>query len=359
MKKPSFVTVVVLLATLGGLALMTLPATPHAQTGPVLSVDTDPAATPANTASSVGSIEPCRSVASGSGSLDIDITIQGVTSLSGIETDLFYNPAVLTVTGMQDSFMLATGFLLNLSDPVPDSDGTFHILLATTGEGSGDGVIIRLTLQPVADGTSPLDLANVDMRDFDNNPVQPADPINDGAIVVGGACSTDSDGDGVPDDSDNCPSIANGPNEAGSPGVGNQTNSDAANEAAGFLFEGAPLPGDGDGDACDDDDDNDAFSDADERIIFGVGVGSDEELTPCRTDSVEDPWPPDTFGTGGVPDRLVDGQDLVAFLPGLFTGVGQPGYTARLDIFQPGTVIDGQDLVALMPYLFKSCQPPP
>jgi hypothetical protein len=175
-------------------------------------------------------------------------------------------------------------------------------------------------------------------------------------IVVGGvelepgeaAAVTDADEDSYADAADNCPNTSNP----------TQTNTDAANEAAGFLFASAPLPGDSQGDACDEDDDNDGFSDADERIIFGVGVGSDEELTPCRTDTVDDPWPADTFGSGGLPDRLVDGQDLVAFLPGLSKGLGQPGYSARLDIFQPGTVIDGQDLVAMLPALFKACTPP-
>ena len=58
----------------------------------------------------------------------------------------------------------------------------------------------------------------------------------------------DTDGDGVPDASDNCPETPNGPGEAGIPGVGNQTDTD----------------GDGLGDACDDcatDPDNDRDGD--------------------------------------------------------------------------------------------------
>jgi hypothetical protein len=177
--------------------------------GPDLSVDTDSSN---NTASSVGTIELCRSVASGASSFTIDVVIQNVSSLAGIEADLFYNQSVLTVTAKQTNFLLTPGpppGQIDFSDPLPDSDGNYHILLATTGNGSGSGVIIRLTVQPGGDGVSPLDLANVKLRDFNNDPVQPSDAlgfftgdIQDGVITVGSGTCSDYDSDGIPNESD-------------------------------------------------------------------------------------------------------------------------------------------------------------
>ena len=73
----------------------------------------------------------------------------------------------------------------------------------------------------------------------------------------GGGGSNDSDGDGIPDASDNCPLVAN-------PG---QLNTD----------------GDADGDACDNDDDNDGLTDAEEKIL-----GTDPKDKDTDNDGVND-----------------------------------------------------------------------
>ena len=85
-------------------------------------------------------------------------------------------------------------------------------------------------------------------------------------ISVGGAI--DSDGDGVPDDEDNCPAVSNP----------DQTNTD----------------GDSMGDACDPDDDNDGQSDADE--------------TACGSDPLDDASLSPDNDSDGVPD-CVDPDD--------------------------------------------------
>ena len=66
-----------------------------------------------------------------------------------------------------------------------------------------------------------------------------------GATVDANGCSVaqaDADGDAHLDVNDNCPNVANGLNEAGIPGVGNQTNTDLyVLLAGGATIAGAPL----------------------------------------------------------------------------------------------------------------------
>jgi len=71
-----------------------------------------------------------------------------------------------------------------------------------------------------------------------------------GATVDANGCSVvqaDADGDGHLDVNDNCPDVANGLNESGIPGVGNQTNTDldvlfAGGATIGGPPRGRPLP---------------------------------------------------------------------------------------------------------------------
>ncbi|MCH7892625.1 MAG: thrombospondin type 3 repeat-containing protein, partial [Gemmatimonadetes bacterium] len=100
------------------------------------------------------------------------------------------------------------------------------------------------------------------------------DNVIDATLVSAGGTCTDTDGDGVPDSSDNCPTVANAA----------QTDTD----------------GDGQGDACDIDDDGDGIVDTSEA----AGC----ELDPdCDNDNVSD-GPNDPDGAGPIvagPDNCV------------------------------------------------------
>lgn len=86
-------------------------------------------------------------------------------------------------------------------------------------------------------------------------------------VQIGG--SGDADADAVADFQDNCPSIPNGPNEAGIPGVGNQLD----------------LDGDLQGDACDVDDDGDGLADVVETATGTFVSPSDTGTDPRNADS--------------------------------------------------------------------------
>lgn len=182
----------------------------------------------------------------------------------------------------------------------------------------GDGICVRSGFQPPMTG------------DVDNCP------------YVANSGQEDGDSDDQGDVCDNCSGDANS----------DQANTDATLEAGGANIGGIPM-GDAEGDVCDDDDDGDAFSDEDERAIFGVAPGSLEELACCRTDTLDDPWPPD-LPSPGLPDRVVDVQDLNALVPKLFF---PSGGNERFNLLVDG-VIDVQDLNAVVPFLFKSCAMP-
>ena len=152
-----------------------------------------------------------------------------------------------------------------------DGDGDLDLYVANfvqedsvyTNDGSGTFTDTGLMLGGWLDGTNGLDIADVDGDgDFDvlvaNNNRSNYLYINDTLIVI-----LDSDGDGVNDDADNCPAIANA--------------------------DQADLDGDGLGDACDSDRDgdgvdngSDVFPDDPTESVDtdGDGVGDNADAFP-------------------------------------------------------------------------------
>jgi hypothetical protein len=142
-------------------------------------------------------IQNCGEI-TGTGTLQIDVIIPppGVDAADGIRSYLFnlnYNPAVVKVTAEAQNFLLAQApgsNLFSLSDPLPDTDGSF--LSAATDIGSppdpeptgisevGPGVIARITLTGVALGTTPLTLTTIIPVAADNSQI----PINSVSIAT-------------------------------------------------------------------------------------------------------------------------------------------------------------------------------
>ena len=119
-----------------------------------------------------------------------------------------------------------------------------------------------------------------------------ANQANADGDAFGDACDSDDDNDTVPDASDNCPLVANGPAQAGVPYVGNQTDTDL----------------DAVGDACDIDDDSDGFSDVIEQHI-----GTDQ-LDKCANTATPNDEANDRWGADFDDNKTRNIADMGSFL---------------------------------------------
>lgn len=175
-----------------------------------------------NGARTVATIENCNRIdSSGANELDIDVVLPdpGVPADVGIKAwqfDLMYDQSVVNVTGEDTEFLLAqakgSDLFTGLSDPLPDSDGTFtsaaaefstaHEIEPAGAQEKGPGVIVRITLSGVSKGTTNLTLANVLLVDADNV-VIPTGDISGAAVSVDTPCQpppspSPAEGDGSP-----------------------------------------------------------------------------------------------------------------------------------------------------------------
>jgi Thrombospondin type 3 repeat/Bacterial Ig-like domain len=149
----------------------------------------------------------------------------------------------------------------------------------------------------------------------------------DGADDGGDACDADNDDDGLDDADDNCLNVPNGLQEAGFPGVGNQTDTDF----------------DGFGDACDSDDDNDSILDVDDNCPF---VANEDQL---NTDGAEDGG--NACDDDDDNDTILDVNDncpLVANTDQINTDGAEDGGDACDDDDDNDTILDVNDNCPLL-----------
>jgi len=156
-----------LAALVAGLALATSAGAQSGDTIKIIAIDADISG---NTATSLGPLNACTRVEPG-GSVTLDLVVDAVPASRGIigyQFNITYDPAILELTAADNEFLLgANGAYApfeGLSEPLPDSDGDYLIIMADiasdveTGASieSGPGVIARLTFKARAPGVSAV-----------------------------------------------------------------------------------------------------------------------------------------------------------------------------------------------------------
>jgi hypothetical protein len=162
-----------------------------AQSAPSIGVDADPAG---NSATSLKSIDSCVAVSKGD-TFQVDVFIEDVTDLSAWEVLFHYDPSVVKLTDRDVKMFLAASPGSDVFDPsetLPDGGGLYRLaavdLAIPHSPDSGSGVLARLTLQAVASGVSPAEIARIDqdgngtidagplLTNASGKPIPPTDP---------------------------------------------------------------------------------------------------------------------------------------------------------------------------------------
>ncbi len=305
---------VVLLAavTVLGLTVGTPPLS-HADHGPRVGIDTDVSG---NTATSLGPNDSCISTTVGQ-TFAVDLWAHDITAVLAFQGSLYYDFNVVKVVSYDINYLLGSipgANLFDVSEPVPDQDGLFvpaFLDLNSTVGATGSGVMVRVTLEAVGAGYSPLFptgnmllWVDVDFNIYgigDVNGDAVYDGPTDGAIVwVGQACPPDADGDGVDQGIDNCPATGN-PDQADRDGDGTgdwcddgdgDGNLDTIDTCPNLHdWSVGDTDGDGLGDACDADRDGDGVPNTSDNVP--------DVYNPTQADSDGD----------GVPDAIDNDAD--------------------------------------------------
>jgi hypothetical protein len=137
-----------------------------------------------NTATTLGTIDSCRSVNVGDADFDVDVYITDASGLMGWSVYLTYDPALLSVATFSTSFM-------EPQTPASVDEGKGLLYLAsslTPGGASGSGVLARITFHAISNGSSALHIRT----DWPYGPFLNNDPfsgsVSDAQIAIGQGC---------------------------------------------------------------------------------------------------------------------------------------------------------------------------
>ena len=136
----------------------------------VAAIDTNVAG---NGATTLGPTEPCAQIAAVGQTRQIDLVLKSVPSegLAAAAFDLAYDPTKIRITAFNEDFMMGPGenSLPFLADPLPDADGSFRLEIvdllvpdppAPPGWATGDGVLVRFTVEAVGSGSTSVYLSD-------------------------------------------------------------------------------------------------------------------------------------------------------------------------------------------------------
>jgi len=278
------VTALVMTAAAAGWSASGGQGTTQASPAVTVGIDADPAG---NTATSLGPIDSCIAVTTGD-TFDVDVFVKDVEDLWFWGVEITHDLSVIEIIDIDVQKFLAAspgsevqiqlarlyeqpGALASYALAAKDVDGPRE---------SGEGVLATLTLRAVGPGVSTAAIQQPELW-IDGLELADIGSTLQAQIAVDQGCGSDTDGDGWPDEVDNCPLDANP----------TQRDNDS----------------DGQGDACDDDDDNDTITDDNDNCPLvanseqadsdGDGRGDACDFGPTPTPTPGTPTPTPTPGT--------------------------------------------------------------